>query len=77
MRKNINQKHFNISVREQKMVDECKAEIQKTIDAHDLPYNCKVTESDVLRQAIYCLWKMLKEGNKYKALWQLIEELEE
>lgn len=76
MQKNIYQKHIKISAREQKMVDECKAEIQSFVDAHDLPQNCKITDSDVLRQAINCLWKMLKEGDKYEALWQLVEELE-
>ncbi len=76
MKKNIYQKHIKISAREQKMVDECKEQIQQFVDAHDLPYTCKVTDSEVLRQAINCLWKMLKDGDKYKALWQLVEELE-
>lgn len=76
MRKNIYQKHIKISAREQKMVDECKVMIQAFIDAHDLPGECKVTDSDVLRQAINCLWNMLDKGDTYEALWQLVEELE-
>ena len=76
MQKNIYQKHVKISKREQRMLEECKESIQKFVDAHDLPKECKVTDSDVIRQAVNCLWKMLNEGDKYKALWQLVEELE-
>lgn len=76
MKKNIYQKHIKISTREQKMVDECKEKIQAFVDAHDLPVDCKVTESDVFRQAINCLWNMLGKGETYEALWNLVEELE-
>lgn len=77
MRKNTHQKHIAISAREQKMVNECKETIQKLVDAHDLPYTCRITDTEVLRQGISCLWKMLKKGEVYEALWQMIEELEE
>lgn len=76
MNKNIYQKHIKISAREQKMVNECKETIQKLVNAHDLPYTGKITDSDILRQAINCLWKMLNDGSTYEALWQLVEELE-
>lgn len=76
MKKNIYQKHIKISARDQKRIDECKDMIQKFVDAHDLPYYGKITDSDVLRQAIACMWKMLNYGSSYEALWQLAEELE-